>query len=537
MMISSILWILALFQSLQQVSSLAPQSDSRFSTIQGTSAATKNLVSSLTAVLNALGNKSQEVKPVRVRKFASLSSAEVLEGIRTDFVDNEYLWSGNISPEIYDEGCSFTDPTLSFNGLSTFEKNLANLKPWIERFVPAENRRVELRSIAIKDGGTAVEAEWRMVGNIELPWRPRLDLEGRTRYVLAGDGGRISSYDEAWAITPSAALRQLITPYEPAYEAKRAGPQPPHWRGRLEGSSPPKPKVVFRGAVPAMVVLPGFGNACADYVEPLNQPEEVGLVASLRRRGVSDCSVVPVQRSDWLKVLRGLLDINFIKGDAQPDGEAFAWYLDLAKSTIENSVESSSGARVVLIGHSAGGWLARALCEREGEDWARQHIRGIVTLGAPHLGPPSTTPDQTRGTVGNLNRRSPGASLRRKKGPGSTFGDRDVFYVTVASDRVVGCAASPSGSAAKIAHDSYAMVCGFGEGIPGDGVVPLNSAHLDDVNARITLNCFHSINEAGTTLPTDDWYGAEGVVDKWLCAVSSELRQQQLKELVNSYQF
>ena len=29
----------------------------------------------------------------------------------------------------------------------------------------------------------------------------------------------------------------------------------------------------------------------------------------------------------------------------------------------------------------------------------------------------------------------------------------------------------------------------------------------------------HSINEAGTTLPTDRWYGSEGIVDQWLPAV------------------
>ena len=35
----------------------------------------------------------------------------------------------------------------------------------------------------------------------------------------------------------------------------------------------------------------------------------------------------------------------------------------------------------------------------------------------------------------------------------------------------------------------------------------------------------HSINEAGTTLPTDRWYGSEAVVDRWLAAESrTELR-------------
>ena len=46
-----------------------------------------------------------------------------------------------------------------------------------------------------------------------LPWRPRLDLDGRTRYTLGGEGGRISSYDEARGITPSEALWMLVKPF------------------------------------------------------------------------------------------------------------------------------------------------------------------------------------------------------------------------------------------------------------------------------------------------------------------------------------
>lgn len=44
----------------------------------------------------------------------------------------------------------------------------------------------------------------------------------------------------------------------------------------------------------------------------------------------------------------------------------------------------------------------------------------------------------------------------------------------------------------------------------GDGVVPLESAHLEGAR-QITLDgVFHSINA-----PTA-WYGSEGVVDAWL---------------------
>ena len=158
---------------------IQPPKAAGFSEISGTSAATRGLVSSLTAAVNALGGKATQ-PTVRQREVASLTSEAVLAGLRRDFVENEYLWSGKITPELYDEECVFTDPTLSFSGLSTFEANLENLDPWINRFVPSADRRVELSSLRLvapagmgDDATPAIEAEWRMVGDISLPWRPR----------------------------------------------------------------------------------------------------------------------------------------------------------------------------------------------------------------------------------------------------------------------------------------------------------------------------------------------------------------------------
>lgn len=53
------------------------------------------------------------------------------------------------------------------------------------------------------------------------------------------------------------------------------------------------------------------------------------------------------------------------------------------------------------------------------------------------------------------------------------------------------------------------QVCGRGD-VVGDGVVPLESSHLEGAK-QVTLDgVFHSINAP------DAWYGSEGVVDSWL---------------------
>ena len=101
---------------------------------------------------------------------------------------------------------------------------------------------------------------------------------------------------------------------------------------------------------------------------PLGQDEAVGLKACLERRGLP-VSVVPVKRADWIRVFVGiLLDAESRAGNGTADG-AYGWYLDLAKKAVEENT-ASTGKACVLVGHSAGGWLGRALMQREGrEPW------------------------------------------------------------------------------------------------------------------------------------------------------------------------
>ena len=66
-----------------------------------------------------------------------------------------------------------------------------------------------------------------------------------------------------------------------------------------------------------------------------------------------------------------------------------------------------------------------------------------------------------------------------------------------------------------MAFTNYQAVGGDGRAV-GDGVIPMSAAHLEGA-LQVTLDgVLHSINEAGTTLPTERWYGSEAVVDRWL---------------------
>jgi len=474
---------------------------------------TKSLVSGLTDLVNGVMGGEEAPDEPRARRRESVTPEELLEGIREDFEERQYLWSGDIDPELYDEACTFTDPTLSFRGLGAFERNIRNLRPILDAVVPDERRRCILRGLEREAGPRGrVLAEWTMVGDVSLPWGPRIRLSGRTAYTPGRDG-RIVSYDEQWDISAGEALLQLLRP-APGPDAAQ------HWPGRLDGVPPPAPGVQLDDP-PPFVMLPGFGNDAVDYVEPLGQDPSVGLLACLRRRGVS-MAVSEVRRIDWLKVFWvGLQDEDFRAGNGTAP-VAFGWYLDAAKGLIEETVRAGGGQRAVLLGHSAGGWLARALMQREGRGWVEAHVRGLVTLGSPHLPPPPGVMDMTQGCLRNLDASQPGAY----------FADC-MFYATIAGAAVRGrkregnvpileLVESPSQE--STAYNSYSVVCGDGT-VTGDGIVPLAAAHLRGAEQLTLDGCLHSINVAGTTRPTDRSYLCEAFVDDWLRIVEKCLRQ------------
>lgn len=276
----------------------------------------------------------------------------------------------------------------------------------------------------------------------------------------------------------------------------------------IAGLRPPP----LAGARPPVLVLPGFGNDAEDYGDGELAPSgreggDGGLAARLQRRGFESVEVLPVARADWLRVAAALFDEDFRAGNAPPE-TAFGWYLDRLEEAAEQA-HAAHGERVLLLAHSAGGWLARAALGRSPELAAR--TRALVTLGSPHRAPPSEPPgdDQTRGALRYVDERFPGAF----------FQDRGIDYVTVAGAAVQGVGDFDRGTREKEAWISYRRLVGRGD-VPGDGIVPLENAHLEGA-LQVTLpDAKHSI---GTP---EEWYGADTVIDQWLPQVTFRLALQ-----------
>mmetsp|Transcript_25796 Transcript_25796/g.56573 ORF Transcript_25796/g.56573 Transcript_25796/m.56573 type:complete len:321 (-) Transcript_25796:543-1505(-) len=209
--------------------------------------ASKGIVGSLTGIVNKVSAsiakdsslQTEAAAPSSLSSSAPKSSEELLDRIRKDYGERNYLWTGNLDLECFCKDCVFTDPTISFVGIDKFTENTQNLVPIVEAF--AEDYRSDLLSISLGSGSSSgsnqndcdeffVESRWNMVGSLTaspwLFWKPKIDVIGRTKFWFrkeapgedddshSSDDGvfKVYFYDESWEIPAWKALLQIVTP-------------------------------------------------------------------------------------------------------------------------------------------------------------------------------------------------------------------------------------------------------------------------------------------------------------------------------------
>ncbi|VEU35787.1 unnamed protein product [Pseudo-nitzschia multistriata] len=219
------------------------------STYSDSDGASKGIVGSLTGLVNrvsaASSSSSSSSGAAGENERASKASGdappaspgELVDRIRRDYEEKNYLWTGDLDLGCFREDCLFADPTISFVGKDKFVENTQNLVPIVEAV--AEDYRSDLLSISLgsqrRDGKECsyVETRWNMVGSLTaspcLFWKPGIDVIGRTRFWFesdenAGRGGgesgktesetalRVYFYDESWEVPAWKALLQILTP-------------------------------------------------------------------------------------------------------------------------------------------------------------------------------------------------------------------------------------------------------------------------------------------------------------------------------------
>ena len=140
------------------------------------------------------------------------------------------------------------------------------------------------------------------------------------------------------------------------------------------------------------VIIPGFLRGHESYremrehVETVLKEERNSLTEEINL-DVLDVSVAKIERDWWIPVtfqgesLRKILD-------AIEDAVAFR----PAKEGGENDDDDEEGTRIILIGHSAGGWIARLFLGGKSikydgklyEGYKAKSVAALVTLGTPH---------------------------------------------------------------------------------------------------------------------------------------------------------
>jgi pimeloyl-ACP methyl ester carboxylesterase len=109
-----------------------------------------------------------------------------------------------------------------------------------------------------------------------------------------------------------------------------------------------------------------------------------------------------MSRKDWLRVVPGVFSPAFWRAQLTTH-PGYSWYLARVRATVREALDSTGSSQVVLVGHSAGGWLARAFLgdaqwfvgdagqkARPGQvsEEPNPAVAALVTLGTPQLPPP-----------------------------------------------------------------------------------------------------------------------------------------------------
>jgi pimeloyl-ACP methyl ester carboxylesterase len=221
------------------------------------------------------------------------------------------------------------------------------------------------------------------------------------------------------------------------------------------------------------VILPGYLAGAIDYQPLAQQLTEGGWPTT----------VVPLVRRDWWPTL---------------GGRSMLPILEQLDQTVQQTRQRYQAEQINLIGHSAGGWIARIYLGEKpydghgtlpGRAWsAHRYISRLITLGTPHV-------SQERWTRKNLdfvNLTYPNAF------------HPNVGHVCVAGRAIWGERRWGS----WLAYSSYELTCGRGD-CWGDGITPIAAAHLVGAENLTLEGVRHSPRSGGL------WYGSPEVVAQW----------------------
>jgi alpha-beta hydrolase superfamily lysophospholipase len=164
---------------------------------------------------------------------------------------------------------------------------------------------------------------------------------------------------------------------------------------------------------------------------------------------------------------------------------------------VQQAALSAPGEKITLIGHSAGGVLARLYLSPDpflGHSYrGLERVNHLITLGSPHHSKGSWR----RG--GRLSR------YIEKRYPGAYF-QPEVRYTSFAGKFLRGDRAGSRSQ--RWAYDRYQEICGQGNAW-GDGLIPIQAALLKGSD-QVILDGISHYSVFG-----NPWYGSSAAIPKW----------------------
>lgn len=224
------------------------------------------------------------------------------------------------------------------------------------------------------------------------------------------------------------------------------------------------------------VILPGYFASALEYQS---------LEQSLQASGFPAVTV-PLAQRDWFPTLGGRSMVPILRKIDQ---------------TVKQQLEQHNTSKINLIGHSAGGWIARLylgeipynihndVSDAAGLWHAYPYVATLVTLGTPHV-------SQERWTKRNLD-------FVKINYPGAFY--PEVQYVCVAGKAIYG----ERRIGQWLAYSSYQQTCGIGN-CWGDGITPVTAAHLEGAINLTLEGILHSPRRQGM------WYGSASAMSAWM---------------------
>jgi triacylglycerol esterase/lipase EstA (alpha/beta hydrolase family) len=217
------------------------------------------------------------------------------------------------------------------------------------------------------------------------------------------------------------------------------------------------------------VILPGYLARSTDYY-PLQE--------SLNQLGIPTL-VAPIRKRDWLPTI---------------GGRSVASIINTIDATVKAMLSKYNANQVNLVGHSAGGWIARIYLGDKPYGFepawqGHKFVNTLVTLGTPHT-------SQERWTRKNLD-------FVANNYPGAFY--PQINYICVAGKAIYG----QKRLGTWLAYNSYLITCGEGN-TWGDGITPIQAAHLTGAINLTLEGVRHAPGDNG-----QPWYGSSSVLTNW----------------------